>query len=185
MADFQIAFKRTATNEGGYVNRTADRGGETYRGIARNKNPQWEGWALIDARKPAADFPANLEGYAALQEKYEQFFKAEYWDKVQGDQILSQGIANELFDSAVQFGFMTAGFFLQDSLNLLNKNGKLFPDMLTDGKIGPRTLKLTNEFPWPDALLKTMNGFQFMKYVGICRHDSTQEEFFHGWLKRA
>jgi len=43
----------TRREEGGYNKGiTGDSGGETYRGIARNYNPNWEGWKVIDGIKP-------------------------------------------------------------------------------------------------------------------------------------
>ena len=49
MADFLTAYAPLARYEGGWCNDPADRGGETYAGIARNFFPAWPGWALIDA----------------------------------------------------------------------------------------------------------------------------------------
>lgn len=183
MAEFRIAFEKTSLIEGGYVNNPSDGGGETFRGISRKSFPSWEGWPMIDARKEGL-FPENLKGLPQLDELVFSLYKKEFWDKIQGDYLLNQEIANELYDSAVNFGYIRAGFFLQDALNLLNKNGTLFPDLLTDGKIGPRTIAITNDFEYPGALLKAMNGFQFIKYVNICEHDRRQEIFFLGWLKR-
>ena len=48
MADFNKAYKATMGHEGGYVDDPADKGGETYKGIARRYNPGWGGWKQID-----------------------------------------------------------------------------------------------------------------------------------------
>ena len=53
MADFNIAYPKTVSNEGYYVSQDwfrshGDRNsGETYMGIDRIQNPSWEGWAVI------------------------------------------------------------------------------------------------------------------------------------------
>ena len=60
MAQFEPAFEKTMKFEGGYANNPADRGGETYRGIARKIWPGWNGWPLVDAAKQKAGFPGNL-----------------------------------------------------------------------------------------------------------------------------
>ena len=52
MAKFQIAEAITGRNEGGYANNSADTGGETYAGIARNYWPKWQGWKYIDNFHP-------------------------------------------------------------------------------------------------------------------------------------
>ncbi|NDF50116.1 MAG: surface-binding protein, partial [Betaproteobacteria bacterium] len=59
MADFAPAYEAMIRNEGGYVlhDVPGDRGGQTYAGIARNMNPRWPGWALIDRGQ---DVPAQL-----------------------------------------------------------------------------------------------------------------------------
>ena len=48
MAIFNSAFQITMGNEGGYANNPADSGGETYKGIAKNYWPNWEGWTAVD-----------------------------------------------------------------------------------------------------------------------------------------
>ena len=51
MANFQQAFQHTAAAEGGYSNNPKDKGGETYRGIARKYWPDWAGWIIVDEYK--------------------------------------------------------------------------------------------------------------------------------------
>ena len=53
MAQFEPAFEQMIRDEGGYVLHEVpgDTGGMTYAGIARNKNPQWNGWALVDKKE--------------------------------------------------------------------------------------------------------------------------------------
>lgn len=186
MADFKIAFKRTQLNEGAYKysNLASDRGGETYSGISRRAHPRWSGWALIDARRAAPEFPANLEGYVALQNMVEPFFKSEYWDKINGDRIQNQPIADETYDQAVNSGWVQAGLFLQRSLNLLNKRARMYADLQVDGVIGNVSLGILNNHPNPAAVLKTLNGYQFSHYKDLAEHDETQEDNFYGWLSR-
>lgn len=184
MALFETAYKRTAKIEGGYSDRAADRGGETYKGISRRANPGWNGWFLIDARKASPDFPKNLEDYQALQDCIPEFYRAEYWNRINGDLMNSQEIANELYDTAVNMGWITAGLFLQRSLNILNKKEGTYPNVPTDGIIGPKTLFILNDHKKPAAVLKTLNGFQFCYYKDIAEHDETQELNFYSWLER-
>ena len=40
---------RMLKSEGYFVNDPNDKGGFTYRGIARNYHPKWEGWKIIDS----------------------------------------------------------------------------------------------------------------------------------------
>jgi lysozyme family protein len=51
MAHFKTAYALTMGHEGIYSNNPKDRGGETYKGIARKFHPSWEGWKAIDRMK--------------------------------------------------------------------------------------------------------------------------------------
>lgn len=184
MADFKTSFLKSMHHEAGYANHPADRGGETYRGIARRKHHAWGGWRIIDGYKSMADFEKKLETDTGLQMLVNAFYKTMFWDDLELDNIESQEIADELFDTAINMGGGIAVRFLQEALNLLNKNGKSYTDIKCDGIIGPRTISLANSFPNVKALLKTLNGLQFARYRNICSEDPTQEVFFLGWLNR-
>ena len=48
--NFRKAFETVINGfEGKYVNDKYDPGGETYKGIARNMNKDFEGWKIIDS----------------------------------------------------------------------------------------------------------------------------------------
>jgi len=97
MADFDSAFDRTIQNEGGYrlVNIPADKGGQTYAGIARNYHPNGPGGRYIDAGDMQnLKLPALVRG----------FYRDEFWEKISGDGIASQMIAEAVFDFAVNAG---------------------------------------------------------------------------------
>jgi lysozyme family protein len=108
MADYKHAIAKVLLTEGGYVNDSTDAGGETYKGIARNFWPKWTGWAVIDAAKRSPDFPANLKPRNILGDAVMNFYHTNFWDKVGGDQIASQTIADMLVDSAVNEGIKPA-----------------------------------------------------------------------------
>jgi lysozyme family protein len=185
MANFNPAYAITMGHEGQWVNHPNDRGGETYKGIARRFHPNWTGWAHIDAMKSQKGFPGNLRSIQQKLEPHVQsFYKAQFWDRMRLDQVHSQQIANEMFDTAVNMGIAAAVADLQRSLNILNRNGKSYPQVAVDGKIGPITLSTLNRHPNPRNVFNTLNGFQFMRYVAICERDPSQEEFFNGWLNR-
>jgi len=184
MADFKTAYKITLSHEGGYCNDPSDRGGETYKGIARKMHPEWKGWAFIDTLKNQSSFPKCLDADFSLQNVVEEFYKKEFWDCYSADKINNQEIANELFDTGVNQGQGSAGKYLQNALNVLNRNQKDYADLKEDGVIGPISLTLINGHPNPKGILKTLNGLQFMRYFNIVQKDPTQEIFFNGWLNR-
>ena len=50
-SDFEKSLTFVLSAEGGYANNKNDKGGETYKGVARNYNPHWGGWVQIDLVK--------------------------------------------------------------------------------------------------------------------------------------
>lgn len=184
MANFETAFQITLGHEGGYSNDPADYGGETYKGIARKKNAAWAGWTIIDGLIKNPNFPKCLDDDFSLQQSVKSFYKLNYWDVYTADKISNQEIANEIFDTGVNQGTGTAAKYLQEALNLLNRNQKDYGDLKEDGVIGNVTLGILNAHKNPKGILKTMNGLQFMRYHLIAEKDSSQEVFFNGWLNR-
>jgi len=187
MPDFLISYKQTMGNEGGYVSDPDDAGGETYKGISRKYHKNWDGWDIIDALKSDSDFPSNLEDDSILQDKVHKFYKDYYWHANKLDSIISQVICNEMFDTAVNMGRGRAAKFLQQTLNYLNRNQKLFSDLIVDGKIGPSTLRAVDIIlreSEEELMFKIMNVLQGMHYLEYMDKDPKQEKYARGWFKR-
>lgn len=187
MAQFEKAFQRTMRHEGGYANDADDLGGETYRGISRKFNPSWLGWRKIDRAKRKRGFPGSLSRDTALQADVEAFYKQHYWDKFQGDAVGNQGVANEMFDTGVNMGVTRAITFLQRGLNVLNRNGKIYKDLVADGLFGPKTLVALRAYlknDKPELLLKILNVLQGMHYIEFMSKSPVQEKYARGWFNR-
>ena len=188
MADFLQAYRLTMKNEGDYSLDPDDAGGETYRGISRSFHPSWKGWDLLDnLKKESGDIPAVFNADVDLQVKVHDFYKTSYWDKFHGDHIPDQAIASELFDTSVNLGVRRAVSFLQDGLNVLNRNGTLYNDIAVDGDCGPDTLLSLKSYlntDDSDYLVKIMNILQGAHYINYMKHAPSQEKYARGWLKR-
>ena len=188
MANFSEAHKIVMRHEGGYANNPYDRGGETYKGIARKIHPTWPGWVIVDqvTSKTPLIYHINdaLNADMGIQELVLRFYKDQFWDAVMLDSINNQAIATELYDTAVNMGTGTASLFLQRTLNVLNRNGQDYADLKLDGRVGPKTVDTTNRHPRPNDLLKVLNILQGYKYVSICEANPSQEIFMRGWLSR-
>lgn len=108
MADFIKAFKRTVSKEGGYSNNPNDKGGETYKGVTRKNYPNLELWKYIDYYKTkygnTYGLNKQLENIEEYQQEIQNVYKKNYWDKLLLDEVISQKIANELFDDAINRG---------------------------------------------------------------------------------
>lgn len=111
MAKFDEEFDKVILAEGGYVNDSDDAGGETYLGISRKNNPKWIGWEVIDDIKKkygTKNITSRLKKDVALTNSAKLLYKQNYWDVLELDDIPSQGIAHQLFDTCVNCGKTTA-----------------------------------------------------------------------------
>lgn len=189
MANFKTAFDITMKHEGGYANNPLDTGGETYKGIARKHNPSWSGWQIIDNiksrfGKTAAIINEHGRKDSTLQEHVLRVYKLNYWDTVSLDKINNQDIADTLFDVSVNMGYKVASRFLQEALNLCNKNQLSYPDIVVDGVVGNITISMLNNKASSKAIFNTINLLKGEKYINIMRSNKTQEVFWSSWLSR-
>jgi lysozyme family protein len=184
MADFKKAYEKTMGHEGGYTDDPNDAGGETYKGISRVYNPSWSGWEIIDQCKQEQNFPKNLDQLQDLQESGEKFYKQRYWDVNRLDEF-PQTIAEEMFDTGVNMGIGRAARFLQKALNYMNRNGKLFDELIIDGKIGPASLNaLSKCVKDEDVLLSMLNTLQGQHYFSYMDKHPSQKKYARGWFRR-
>jgi len=163
---FDMAFKEVLGFEGGYVDDKNDNGGETKYGISKRSYPD-----------------VNIESLTIEQAKH--IYYRDFWNTKQMELSLidDEKIAIELFDTAVNMGVGVASKFLQEALNLMNRNQSDWNDLVIDGFCGVETFKAYKKAR-KDILLKVLNGLQFCKYKAICENNHSQEVFFNGWMKR-
>jgi len=188
MAHFETSLALVLRHEGGYVFDPDDAGGETYRGIARRYHPDWPGWAIIDAHKAEGDgFVRRLDADEVLQAQVAEFYRVQFWNRLWGERLPDQALADELLDTAVNMGVRRAVTFLQAALNLLNRNQRDYLDLAEDGLLGPKTLATVRTcLARGDGphLLKLCNLLQGMHYIEVTRRNPVQEKFLRGWLAR-
>ena len=161
MADFLPAFEAMIHDEGGYVlhNVEGDRGGMTYAGIARNMNPNWAGWPLIDNNQ---EVPAQM---------VRDFYRLNYWNAIKGDQIASQAIAQSIFNFHVNAG------------PVARKLAQLVVGATPDGNIGDKTVAALNAQD-PQKFVMAYALAKIARYRDICMKDRTQSKFLLGWVNR-
>lgn len=129
MAKFDEAYQRTLKFEGGWVNDDADSGKETYKGISRAANPNWSGWKIVDGYKKKSNFPKNLDSDTKLQSLVKELYKTNYWDKVWGDKITNQKVANDLYDTGVNMGVAMSIKLSERQFNM-KETGKMSNELL-------------------------------------------------------
>lgn len=120
MAQFDKEFDELILKEGGYVNDKDDAGGETYLGISRKNNPKWIGWEVIDdeKKKGLKNITARLKKDVALTNSAKLLYKQNYWDVLELDDIPSQDIAHQLFDTCVNCGKSRAIIIAQQIIGM-------------------------------------------------------------------
>jgi len=118
------------------------------------------------------------------------FYWTNFWNRMQGDKVaaLSPEVAYELFDTSVNLDVPDAVRFLQTALNMQNQFGNIYPELLTDGLLGPKTLGVLERYlatqpgdpAWNEKiLLNCMNGEQY-----ICYKENPKHPYFRGWFLR-
>jgi lysozyme family protein len=162
--------------EGGYVDNAADRGGATCFGIT--------------------EAVARANGYAGAmrqlpREEAAAIYKRLYWARPGFDRIAarSPGIAAELFDTGANMGPAVATTFLQRALTALNRNGKDYPDLVPDGRVGAQTLSALDSFlatrgkaSGETVLLRALEALQGERYLRLAERRPANEAFLYGWL---
>jgi len=173
MAEFTDAFRLVIANEGGYGNDPDDPGGETYKGVARKFFSKWEGWTTIDLLKRQSGFPGNLDRDVELQRDVEDFYRVNFWNKIKGDDIGNQKVAESIFDFAVNAGVGTSVSLAQ-----------MVVDAEADGVIGNESITRINAFD-SEHFLAAFTVAKIARYVNIVKKRPTSRKYFYGWVLRA
>ena len=162
--------------EGGYVNHPADRGGPTAFGIT--------------------EAVARANGYVGPmklmpREEAAGIYRRLYWLRPRYDEVAKHAprIAAELFDTGANMGPAVATTFLQRALTALNRNGKDYPDLTPDGRIGPKTLHALETYlekrgrrGGETVLLRALEALQGERYLRLAERRPANEAFLYGWL---
>ena len=162
--------------EGGFVNHPADRGGPTRFGISEAV-ARAHGFAGPMAQLPRDDAVA--------------IYRRLYWLRPRFNDIALRAprIASELFDTGVNMGPGVAATFLQRALTALNRNARDYPDLVPDGRVGPRTLHALDGFlasrgkqGGETVLLRALEALQGERYLRLAEKRPANEAFLYGWL---
>ena len=162
--------------EGGYVNHPNDKGGPTRFGIT--------------------EAVARAHGYSGAmallpREEAAAIYRRLYWLRPRFDEIARRApqVAAELFDTGANMGPAVATTFLQRALTALNRNGKDYPDLVPDGRAGPRTLAALDAFleargksGGQTVLLRALEALQGERYLRLAERRPANEAFLYGWL---
>lgn len=172
MADFNTTFQGfILPNEGYFANLSGDIGGETYAGIARNFNPTWEGWPLVDSyvnAKGGLSKMKNNEYIPGLSNVVSDFY-LNLWQKNYMDEINDQNVANIFFD-----------FIVNSGSNIAVKHIQKIVGASQDGIMGMQTVNAINSQN-PTDLFNAIKTDRASFYTQLSERFP---QFFSDWMTR-
>lgn len=157
MASFEQAIVKTLAHEGGarYTEDPTDRGGATKYGISQRAYP------YLDIR--------NL-----TEAQAREIYRRDYWERIRGDDISSQAVAESIFDTCVNMGVRTGSRLAQVALGI----------QPADGIIGSESLEKINATDH-HVFLAAYTIAKIARYAHLCNRDRSQQRFLLGWINRA
>lgn len=162
--------------EGNYSDHPADRGGPTR-------------WGITERVARRNGFRGDMR--TLPREEAVRIYRREYVEQPGFDKIesISPRIAEELVDTGVNMGPDVPSRWVQEWLNALNDQGRLYADIKEDGDVGPATrgaLSALLRARGPDgetAMLRGLNCSQGERYKQLARGRVQNEAFVFGWLR--
>lgn len=121
-----------------------------------------------------------------------EIYDLEFWQKLYLDDVWGccPLIADTMMQWAVNSGNVRPAYALQRFLNLSNNMGKLYPDIVADGWMGPKScstlrmfLKIRGTTGIKQACL-ALYSEQYVLYANLAERTESQEKWFAGWNNR-
>lgn len=160
-------FWRPENDGQAYHNTRGDAGGATAWGATFNTYIAWR--TMHGIHGPGG----TLAEFAALQQAdFQQFYRAGFWNPIQGDQ-LPAGVGLVVFDAAAMSGVERAARWLQRVVGTTQ-----------DGAIGPHTLAAVTALDPADVITR-FTSVRRSFYDTIVAENPDQGKFINGWMRRA
>lgn len=163
--------------EGDYVDHPSDPGGATR-------------WGITERVARANGYHGHMRDLP--QSTARQIYRREYIEKpgFLGICELDLSVGEEVVDSGVNAGQSRAAKWYQTALNLFNRRGVDYRDVVVDGRIGPASLAahraLISKRGTKDArdmMIDALDGLQFGHYASLSADNSKFEDFMPGWVR--
>jgi lysozyme family protein len=162
--------------EGSYVANKNDPGGETNLGMTKVV-AQTHGYTG-DMRLLSKDFvgPIYYQDYI-VKPGFDRFL------------ALEPAVAAELVDTGINTGPQRPSFWLQQALNALSQQGKAYPLVPIDGKVGETTVKadvglqkVRGKVQACQLIIKSLDAQQGSYYLSISLSNPKLQSFTAGWM---
>lgn len=108
-----------------------------------------------------------------MQQRVKNFYELNFWDKVNGDKITNQTIAESIFDFAVNAGVSTSASLAQMVIG-----------QKTDGVLGENSITDLNSFE-EEHFLASFTLAKIARYIHIVKKRPESRKYFFGWVCRA
>lgn len=166
MADFDLFLPTLLKNEGGYVDDPEDPGGETNKGITMATFSSCS-HELLGLDPTSDNLKALTDGQAGI------IYKALYWNKMQGDAIGLQPLAD-----------ITCDFFVNSGTHATKLLQSVMIDMgahlVADGVIGQASIQALDSLPQDEVYRRYKQGrITYYQNLG-----QKYPKFLQGWLNR-
>lgn len=161
MADYRNIIPFIKRFEGGYVNHPNDKGGCTNMGVTISTFRQYYG-----RNKTCEDLRKLTE------EQWQYIFKKGFWDRIQGDKIECQSVANMIAD----YVWASGVYGIKYVQKLLGVSA--------DGLIGSKTLQAINSYPSSKELFERIRQRRLDHFDAIVKNNPSQKVFLKGWKRR-
>lgn len=165
--------------EGGYSNNPKDPGGETNHGITKQV-------ALTHKQKLASDYGWNGSMKELTKDMAADVYVEDYIIKPGYLEFaaISPAVSHKLVDAGVNTGTGRSSRWLQESLNAMSRDGKDYPKIQVDGKVGKGTLEAYKSLQRKrgkvaacQVTIKLLDGKQLNHYVSL-----NMPDFTYGWV---
>lgn len=172
--EFLAVLPVTLNFEGGYVNHKNDKGLETYRGISKRTNPDWEGWRILEKHKPLSN--GDIINDEALKNAVRDLYYSKYF--------LAHGLQNfkHILPALLCFDFAVHGGFAKAKIQALI-NDRFLGKLAVDGVLGEKSFAAINAIN-PIELSHAILDARKVYLDNIIQNDTTQEVFRRGWDNR-
>lgn len=177
---FHSAWIRTGSLEKGYVNDPKDSGGETNMGIT----------VAVARAHGYQGAMKDLPPQTALD-----IAKQAYWDILSLDDVgvVSQRVADELFDIGFLAGIGIAGIFFQRALNVFSRPDldaahRPYAEVTEDGHLGKMSVYAFQQYMKVRAqngevvMLRALACQHGARFIDISRANPNDGEFVFGWF---
>lgn len=167
---FERVYYHIRSHEGNFVHHRADRGGQTYGGVARRMHPQWQGWKYVDRAKPLVRHDSVPEA-----EPFVEIFYRDIWCEEGFENIEDFSLALNLFDFRIHSSPKTVELFTNRVLVKMGCEPTKFGENWVDNRF--------NQVDVTEFILR-LKIQRILLFNHIVTKYPSQMVFLRGWYKR-